>query len=80
MAQKFAGTRRVSDVMERRGIDVNQLIAISGVEDRVVLAIVEQRYTPSPEQRQRIAKALHWDRNEIWWGHATEVTRLYGPI
>jgi ribosome-binding protein aMBF1 (putative translation factor) len=72
--------QRVSEVLERAGMTEGNLISRSGLDDRVVQAIVNDRYTPSPQQRQRVAAALGMHRNELWWGHAYQVERLHGPV
>ncbi len=61
--------RTVAELMEERRMDVAQLVRSTGVEPRVVRAIAGQRYTPSPEQRQRVSIALSFPKNRIVWGH-----------
>ena len=53
-------------------------MASSGLDKRVVEAIVHGRYTPSPHERQRMAAALGVDLEQITWDHATAVDHLYG--
>ena len=67
---------RVSDLMQRRGVDVDWLADHTGLYDRVAKAIYHQRYTPSPRQRRRVAEALNTAREHIIWGHAVEVEAL----
>ena len=50
--------RLLAEWMAERGVGLTELIAASGLDDRVVAAIAEGRYTPSPQQRQRLATAL----------------------
>lgn len=73
-------TRRVCDLMQQQGLEVDWLIDQTGLEERVILAIFNQRYTPSPQQRAKVARALHARREEIWWGHAAPVEKLQDPI
>jgi len=54
------------------------LIEATGLNARVVEAIVSCRYTPSPSQRQRIAAALGVSAEQVAWGHKTEVMHLHG--
>jgi hypothetical protein len=54
------------------------LVDASGLEQRVVEAIVACRYTPSPEQRVRLAAALGVTPEQIAWSHAAPVEHLYG--
>jgi transcriptional regulator with XRE-family HTH domain len=68
----------VSAWMLERDVSLEVLEARSGVDGKTLRAIVAGRYTPSPEQRQRVAAALGIAKEQIAWGHATEVTHLYG--
>jgi transcriptional regulator with XRE-family HTH domain len=58
---------------ERRGIDYRQLAELSGVDEVHVLAMVRDRWTPSPEQRDAVAAVFGLTRDEIAWGHAATV-------
>ena len=64
--------------MKDRQISTEQLVAESELEAKVVEAIVAGRYTPSPNQRQRIATALGVEVSDIAWGHKTGVDSMYG--
>ena len=64
--------------MEERQLDLPGLVAAAGLEPRVVEAIVEGRYTPSPQQRERLAAALGVSTGEIAWGHVNPVEHMYG--
>lgn len=70
--------RPLVDWMAEKGLTLAQLIDASGLDNRVVKAVVAARYTPSPDQRQRLAAALGIGVDEIVWGHATEVSHVYG--
>jgi hypothetical protein len=70
--------RSVADWMAERGLGVGQLIESSALDRRVVEAIVAGRYTPRPEQRQRLAAALGVGVEEIAWGHVAQVSHVYG--
>ena len=61
--------RPVADWMEDRQIDVAQLVRNSGIDQPVVEAIIHQRYTPSPEQRDRVSATLGVGRDQVVWGH-----------
>ena len=56
--------KTVAEWMTQRGIGLAELVASSGLDGRVVEAIVQARYTPSPEQ--------------VAWGHQAEVSHVYG--
>ena len=70
--------RALTEWMAERGFDLAALVAAAGVEERVVDAIARGRYTPSPEQRQKLAAALAVGVDEIAWGHVAEVSHVYG--
>jgi len=74
----MAPIKTVAEWMAERGLLLAELISKSGLEERVVLAIVEGRYTPSPAQRQRLATALGVEIHQIAWGHVTQVSHVQG--
>jgi ribosome-binding protein aMBF1 (putative translation factor) len=74
----MAHKKTVAAWLAERGYDVEQLAASSGLDRRVVEAIVHARYTPSPEQRQRLCAALGVALDEVAWGHAAQVEHVYG--
>jgi hypothetical protein len=64
--------------LEESGMSVDQLVAATGLEAKLVQAIVSGNYTPSPFQRQRLAAAVGVATDEIAWGHAVPVEHMYG--
>jgi len=70
--------KSISQWMTERGLAAADLVAASRLDPRVVEAIVQGRYTPSPDQRQRLAAALSVSPDEISWGHIAAVEHLYG--
>jgi Predicted transcription factor, homolog of eukaryotic MBF1 len=74
----MADVKPVAQWMAERKLAPAQLVAASGLDERVVEAIVRGRYTPSPQQRERLAAALGVDLAQITWDHATAVDHLYG--
>jgi hypothetical protein len=64
--------------MEANGIGERELIAKSGLDRRVVRAIMTGNYTASPFQRQRVAAVLGVPVDDICWDHAVEVQHLRG--
>lgn len=72
--------RWVSDLMDEQQISLDDLVRTTGVEKRVIQAIVEQRFTPDPQQRDRVSRALGVDRHGIVWGHRCHVERgIHSP-
>ncbi len=61
-----------------RGLTLERLEEMTGLDRKVLEAIVHGRYTPSPQQRQLVAAALGIATEQIAWGHTTEVSHLYG--
>ena len=74
----MAQVKAVADWMAERGIDLARLIDLSGLEERVVKAMVAGRYTASPEQRHRLSLALGVLPEQIAWGHAAQVEHIHG--
>ena len=68
----------ITNYMEESGINVDQLVTASGLDAKVVKAIVSGNYTPSPTQRQRLAAALGVSTGDISWGHAVPVQHIRG--
>jgi hypothetical protein len=70
--------RSIADWMAERGVNIESLLETSALDRKVVEAIVHGRYTPSPQQRQRLAAALGVAPEQISWGHTTQVDHMYG--
>jgi len=70
--------RAMTDWMAERGLSLEAIVAATGLEDRVVEAVARGRYTPSPEQRRRLAAALGVEPDEVAWGHVTPVEHVHG--
>jgi ribosome-binding protein aMBF1 (putative translation factor) len=64
--------------MADRGVCLEELVASAGLDAKVVQAIVQGRYTPSPQQRQRLAAALGVDLAQVTWGHTIPVQHIQG--
>jgi transcriptional regulator with XRE-family HTH domain len=75
MAESF---RSIDELCTEHGIDVRQLAERSGVDEQRVLAIALGRWTPSPQERDRIAGVFGLSRDQVVWGHKTPVQHLYG--
>ena len=64
--------------MEAAGLSVDELIAASDLDAKVVRAMVVGQYTPSPSQRQRLAAVLGVAPSEVAWGHTVPVEHIRG--
>lgn len=68
----------LSQCMQDRGFEIDQLVELSGLENKVVEAIVAARFTTSPRQRQRLAEVLGVSPDDIRWGQPPEIEHMYG--
>ena len=68
----------VAELCVERGIDARQLAAKSGLDEGRVSAIVLGRWTPSPQERDRIAAVFGLTRDQVAWGHKTPIQHIYG--
>jgi transcriptional regulator with XRE-family HTH domain len=59
-------------------IDARELAERANVDEQRVVAILLGRWTPSPQERDRIAGVFGLTRDQIAWGHKTPVQHLYG--
>ena len=75
---KSPAVKPVRWYLEQSGITVDELVAASGMEPRLVKAIVSGNYIPSPAQRQRLAGALGIPKEDISWEHAVPVQHIRG--
>jgi transcriptional regulator with XRE-family HTH domain len=70
--------KSVDQLCAERGIDVRQLAEKAGVDEQRVLAIALGRWTPSPQERDRIAAVFGLTRDQVAWGHKTPIQHIYG--
>jgi hypothetical protein len=74
----MAQIKTAAEWMAERGLTLAALVEASALDARVVEAIVQGRYTPSPEQRRRLADALGVSSEQVAWGHLTPIAHVYG--
>ena len=70
--------KNVDQLCAEHSLDAGQLAQRAGVDEQRVAAIVLGRWTPSPEDRDRIAAVFGLKKEEISWGHKTPIQHLYG--
>ena len=71
-------SKSVDDLCREKEIPFDTLVERSGLEATRVLAIYLGRWTPSPNERQRIAQAFDVEAGNITWGHTTPIQHIYG--
>jgi hypothetical protein len=70
--------KSVDELCAQHRLDHRQLAERSGLEETRVLAIVLGRWTPSPVERDCVAKVFGLTRDQIAWGHKTPIQHIYG--
>ena len=70
--------KAIARLMEETGIGVGELVAATGLDAKLVKAIVSGNFTPSPSQRQRLAAGLGVSTDDISWDHAVPVEHIRG--
>ena len=71
-------TKTVEELCVQFQLSHQQLADKAGLDEGRVLAIVLGRWTPSPQERDRIAAAFGLTRDQIVWGHKTPIQHIYG--
>lgn len=59
----------IDALIDQRGMPLSQLAEHSGLSMERIDAIVHGRWTPSPDERRRLAEALGVDVEAVSWGH-----------
>ena len=70
--------KHLAEYVEQTGMSIDQLVAKTGLDAKLVKAIASGNYTASPTQRQRLAAALGVPIDQIAWGHTGTVEHLRG--
>jgi cyanate lyase len=68
----------VAELCQEQQLTTQGLTDRSGLDEGRVLAIIMGRWTPSPQERKKIAEALGSQTDEISWGHKTPIQHIYG--
>ncbi|MDP7205119.1 MAG: hypothetical protein QGH11_06115 [Pirellulaceae bacterium] len=71
-------TRSIEELCKEHQMTVQELIEKTGVDDHRLVAIYMGRWTPSPEDRKKIAAAFELEVDDITWGHVTPIQHIYG--
>ena len=70
--------KSVDDLCRERDVPLAKLVERSGLSTDRVTAIYLGRWTPSPRERQAIAKVFEVAVDDIAWGHKTPIQHIYG--
>jgi len=70
--------KTVAQLCAEQGLDARAVADRSGLEEHRVLAIVLGRWTPGPDERDRVAAVFGLTRDQIVWGHSTPIQHIYG--
>jgi len=68
----------VLELCRKTGVSLLELADRSGLDLPKTRAIFVGRWTPNPDERQRIAAALKVTVDDIAWGHDTPIQHIYG--
>ena len=68
----------VAELSESQHVTLAQLAERTGLEESRVAAIALGRWTPSPDERRKIASVFNVTVDQIAWGHKTPIEHLYG--
>ena len=68
----------VAELCQQHKLSIEQLTERSGLEQGRVTAIVMGRWTPSPNERSKIATVFDVTVEDIAWGHKTPIQHIYG--
>ena len=71
-------TRSIEELCKEHQMTVQELIEKTGVDDHRLVAIYMGRWTPSPEDRKKIASAFELEVDDVTWGHITPIQHIYG--
>ncbi|MCA9120457.1 MAG: helix-turn-helix transcriptional regulator [Planctomycetaceae bacterium] len=69
----------IQELCRQKGVSLPSLAERSGVDLTRLQAIYLGRWTPSANQRAKIAQALDTPKDDIAWQHSTPVEHFYGP-
>ncbi len=70
--------KTIEDLCLSQRLTPAELAERAGLDEQRVLAIVLGRWTPSPDERDRVAGVFGLTREQIAWGHKTPIQHIYG--
>ena len=69
----------VQNLCKQKEVSLLSLAERSGLDLKRLQSIYLGQWTPSPNERERIAQALGTSSDEIAWEHSTPIEHFYGP-
>ena len=69
----------VQKLSKAKGISLLNLAERSGLDLKRLQSIYLGQWTPSPNEREKIAQALDTPSDDIAWEHSTPIEHFYGP-
>ncbi len=69
----------VQKLCKERGVSLLSLAERSGLDLKRLQSIYLGQWTPSRNEREKIAQALDTPSDDIAWEHSTPVEHFYGP-
>jgi transcriptional regulator with XRE-family HTH domain len=72
------GLKTIEELCFSQRLTPGELAERAGLDEQRVLAIVLGRWTPSPEERDKVAGVFGLTREQIAWGHKTPIQHIYG--
>ena len=69
----------VQKLCEQEGVSLLSLAERSGLDLKRLQTIYRGQWTPSPNEREKIAQALGTSSDEIAWQHTTPIEHFHGP-
>jgi transcriptional regulator with XRE-family HTH domain len=70
--------KTIEELCAEQKVEVSALADKAGIDEQRVRAILMGRWTPSPQERDRVAGVFGLTRDQIAWGHKTPVQHIYG--
>ena len=74
----MGATKRLDELCTENKMTVPELAEKANIDESKAMAIVLGRWTPSPEDRDKLSSVFGLTREEITWGHKTPIQHLYG--
>ncbi len=69
----------VQKLCKQKGVSLLRLAERSGLDLKRLQTIYRGQWTPTPNEREKIAQALGTSSDEIAWQHSTPIEHFYGP-